>query len=168
MSAPAPQFVRFVSSVEGRLVGRWDAPRTSFGARVTSLEERKHGAEPIVWDTEAVIPLQDAFVRKYDRELRGAIRRGDLLERKREDYNAYQRKLEEREAERTKAIEADKARKAELTVDPTSEVPGTVEQTDELPGEAEQVGGFAGDDQTPPVADAATSPESPKAKKGKK
>jgi len=100
----APVFVRFVSSVEGRLVGRWDATGACFGARVATREEREAGAEPMQWDTECVVPLTAAFCAKYDRELRNAVRGGDLLERKREDWEAWLRIEEQREAEHVKRL----------------------------------------------------------------
>src|SRR5689334_4165539 len=100
--AVAPEFVRFVSSVEGRLVSRWDANGSSFGARVATSEERKAGVEPIVWDEACVIPLTAAFCARFDRELRNAIRNGDLLERSAEDHAAWLELEEQREFERLK------------------------------------------------------------------
>lgn len=96
----APLFVRFVSSVEGRLVSRWDANGSSFGARVATAVERAEGAEPIVWDTECVVPLTAAFCARFDRELRNALKAGDLRERTREDWQAWLTADEAREAAR--------------------------------------------------------------------
>jgi hypothetical protein len=93
----APQFVRFVSSVEGRLVSRWDANGSSFGARVATSVERAEGAEAIVWDTACVVPLTAAFCARFDRELRNALKAGDLVERSREDWLTWLRAEEARE-----------------------------------------------------------------------
>ena len=112
-----PAFVRFVSSVEGRLVGRWDAQGASFGARVATRAEREAGAEPMQWDVECVVPLTAAFCAKYDRELRNAIRGGDLLERKRDDWEAWLKAEEAREVEHVKRLEAAKA------AEPSAEAP---------------------------------------------
>jgi hypothetical protein len=98
--APAIEFARYVSSVEGRLVSRWDANGSSFGARVATAAERAEGAEAIVWDTECVVPLTAAFCARYDRELRNALKHRDLVERTREDWLAWLQLEEAREAER--------------------------------------------------------------------
>jgi hypothetical protein len=98
--AAAPLFVRFVSSVEGRLVSRWDANGSSFGARVATAVERADGAEAIVWDTECVVPLTAAFCARYDRELGNALKHGDLVERTREEWEAWLKAEEAREAAR--------------------------------------------------------------------
>jgi hypothetical protein len=100
--APQIEFSRFVSSVQGRLVARWDANGSSFGARVATAVERGEGAEPIVWDTECVVPLTAAFCARYDRELRNALKHGDLVVRSREDWLAWLQLEEQRELERLK------------------------------------------------------------------
>lgn len=104
--APAVQFTRFVSSVDGRLVARWDAPGSCFGARVSTLEERTGGAAPIQWDTACVVPLTAPFCAKYDRELRNALRGGDLLERTREDWQAWLKTEEAKEDEHVARLKA--------------------------------------------------------------
>jgi hypothetical protein len=98
--APAIEFARYVSSVEGRLVSRWDANGSSFGARVATAAERAEGAAAIVWDTECVVPLTAAFCARYARELRNALKHGDLVQRSREDWEAWLQLEEAREAER--------------------------------------------------------------------
>ena len=100
----APQFVRFVSSVPGRLVTRWDNPATPIGARVSTAEERTAGAEPIVWDEERVTPFTADFAARFDRELRGAFARGDLVERQRADWEAWTELEQKREADRARAV----------------------------------------------------------------
>lgn len=122
------EFVRFVSSVKGRLVTRWDAQGACFGARLATLEERKAGAEPISWDEACVVPLTAAFCAKYDRELRNAIRGGDLLVRSREDYDAWLKAEEAREAEHVAKLEAAKLTdQAPVALPPTEETPPPAE-----------------------------------------
>jgi hypothetical protein len=104
--APSVEFTRFVSSVKGRLVARWDTSGSCFGARVLTREERKTAPESIVWDEACVVPLTAQFCAKYDRELRNAIRNGDLLERKREEWEAWLKAEEVREAERAEEAKA--------------------------------------------------------------
>lgn len=104
--APAVTFTRFVSSVEGRLVTRWDAQGSSFGARVATAEERAAGDAPISWDPTCVVPLTPQFCAKFDRELRNAIRNGDLKERTEADWQAWRKHEEEREAARLEVVKA--------------------------------------------------------------
>lgn len=120
--APAVEFVRFVSSVEGRTVSRWDAPGAYFGAKVATLEERKAGATPVIWDEERVTPLTAQFCARYERELRNALKNGDLKDRKREEYEAWLKVEEKREAEHLKRLEA-AAAPAETTVEAPVETP---------------------------------------------
>lgn len=103
--AAAPQFAIYVSSVKGRLVSRWDAPSSCFGARITTADERAAGADPIIWDEECVVPLLASFVARYDRELRNAFRNGDLLKRTAGDHAAWLRLEEQRESERMATTE---------------------------------------------------------------
>lgn len=109
----APDFVRYVSAVEGRLVTRWDSLTSYFGARRSSAEERKAGAEPIVWDLEQVVPLTDAFCRRFDKELRQALRNQDLKERTEQDYRTWLGTLEKREKARDAELAKAKAAKPE-------------------------------------------------------
>lgn len=85
----AVQFVRFVSPVKGRLVSRWDAPGTYVGARLATTAERAAGSDGVIWDEELVLPLTEAFCRRFDKELRSALRNGDLRERKADDYRRW-------------------------------------------------------------------------------
>lgn len=83
-------FAAYVSSVEGRLVSRWDVgPWSYFGARVASAEERAKGAEPIVWEPERVIPLTAEFCQRFERELRDALANGDLRKRTAKEHEAW-------------------------------------------------------------------------------
>lgn len=107
------RFVRFVSAVPGRLVSRWDSPGTLIGARITTEAERSEGAEPILWDEAVVLPLTDGFCRRYDLELRRALRNGDLKERKEADWKRWLEVEEDREQKRIAEIEAEKKRVAE-------------------------------------------------------
>lgn len=109
------EFVRFVRSVEGRLVTRWDAPPACIGARIASAEERKAGAPPIVWDTQVVVPLTAQFCARYDRELRQAIVGGDLVECSRDDWGAWLKLEKQREADRVASVVA-----AQLALEPTA------------------------------------------------
>lgn len=139
----APEFVRFVSSVEGRLVARWDAAGASFGARVATRAEREAGAEPMQWDVECVVPLTAAFCAKYDRELRNAIKGGDLRERKREDWEAWLKAEADREDEHMKRLaeaSAEAAKPAEPVVEAQVE-PSDDPQTTTPPPEAEPTAG---------------------------
>lgn len=109
MPDSAPKFVRFVSAVTGRLVSRWGAGRTYFGAKVATPDEVKEGAAPIVWDTERVYGLTDDFCRRYSRELEQAIAHGDLLERSQKSFDAFEKKRQEQREKRRKEIaEAEK------------------------------------------------------------
>lgn len=84
----APKFVRYVSSVEGRLVHRWDAPDSLIGAKYVPEDAREPGDPAVVWDTAKILPLTDEYCRKYVIELRKSISRGDLIERTEADYLA--------------------------------------------------------------------------------
>jgi hypothetical protein len=127
----APQFVRFVSSVEGRLVSRWDAQGSSFGARVATAAERAEGAEPIVWDTECVVPLTAPFCAKYDRELRNALKHGDLVERSRADWEAWLKAEEAREARPTEPAPAPAPVAEEAAAEPNITPPTEAESKPE-------------------------------------
>lgn len=111
-----PKFVRYVSSVKGRLVSRWDSLSTHIGARVTTPEQRSAGAEPVLWDEELVLPLTEQFCARFNKELRQAIRNGDLKERSEQDYTAWLKLAEKREAEHVELLKkqtADAAKAAE-------------------------------------------------------
>jgi hypothetical protein len=98
---PKPHdLVFFVSPVAGRLVSRPGAPHAYVGARLTTAAERADGAEPFVWDLETVVPFSAPEFQRYERELRAAVRRGDLLERTPEDFAAWGKAQEQREAKR--------------------------------------------------------------------
>jgi hypothetical protein len=86
MASQAPQFAAFVSSVEGRLMHRWDAPQIPIGARVIPEREREADGPAVEWDTQKIIPLTVEFVRRFGLELREAIRNGDLRQRTAEEY----------------------------------------------------------------------------------
>lgn len=112
---PKPHdLVFFVSPVAGRLVSRPGAPHAYVGARITTQEERADGAEPFVWDPETVVPFSAPEFQRYERELRAAVRRGDLLERTPEDFAAWGKAQEQREAKREAELaKAAKAAEAE-------------------------------------------------------
>jgi hypothetical protein len=82
--AEAPKFVLFVRSVEGRAVHRWGSVNLDemFGARRGRLtaEQKAAGEPPILWDTERVIPIDEAYARRFRGELARAIRDGDLVQ----------------------------------------------------------------------------------------
>jgi len=132
-------FTRFVSSVEGRLVSRWDAPGACFGARLATFEERKAGAAPFTWDTECVVPLMGAFCAKYDRELRNALRGGDLKECSREDYEQWLKTEAAREAEHVARLNAAKAEAEKPAAEASVETHVQAEDTTP-PDEAEPKG----------------------------
>lgn len=105
----APKFVQFVRSVEGRLVGRWDAgPYHYFGARVGTETERADD-KPIVWDVESVIPLTQQFCIRFSRELARAIRMGDLKRATEDEYAAWLKLEEKRETDAEQGRKVDAA-----------------------------------------------------------
>jgi hypothetical protein len=104
---PQPHdLVFFVSSVAGRLVSRPGAPHAYIGARITTAEEMAAGSDRFAWDSEAVVPFSRVEFARYERELSGAVRRGDLVKRSAEDFTAWGKVQESRETERLAAIKA--------------------------------------------------------------
>jgi hypothetical protein len=93
--AGLPEFTRFVRSVEGHAVARYGADAAALiGARrrVLTPEQRRARECPIVWDTERIVALTGDYCRKYLRELNTSIRRGELIEATREEWEAQQAK----------------------------------------------------------------------------
>lgn len=84
-----PTFVRFVSAAPGRLVSRFDAPQGYIGARRASEEEVRATGERIVRIDGQVLPLTAEFCARFDKELRNAIRDGDLVERTEVEHQAW-------------------------------------------------------------------------------
>lgn len=107
---PGPQFVRFISAAEGRLVPWWGTS-VYFGAEVRQGE--------VLQDLKRIYPLTDDFCRRYTRELSQAIAEGDLLERKREEWEA-QEKAQEAEVARLRQAAADAAANAGPSSQPAS------------------------------------------------
>jgi hypothetical protein len=100
MAGP-PEFTRFVRSVEGYAVARYGADAAALiGAqrRVLTPEQRRARECPIVWDTQRIVALTKDYCRKYLRELNTAIRRGELTECTREQWEAQQAKQEQASA----------------------------------------------------------------------
>lgn len=122
MADPVPEFVRFVSAVEGRLVTRWDTLTSYIGARKTNADERAGGAPAIEWDLEQVVPLTRDFCARFDKELRSAFRHGDLRDRSEKDYESYIAAVEKREAE-AEAARAEEAKKAAAEEAPPEPAP---------------------------------------------
>jgi hypothetical protein len=110
-----PKFAVYVRAVEGRLVGRWGSKHEYFGARRTAatLQERRAGKAMAVWDTQRVIPLTADYCRRFRKELRKALRNGDLLECKVGDYSAWLRIQAEREKKHTEKLAEQKKKAAE-------------------------------------------------------
>lgn len=75
--ADLPKFTRFVRSVEGRAVARFDSGSRN---RACELIGATRMGREIVWDTNKIVPLTEEYCRRYVRELNTAIRRGDLIE----------------------------------------------------------------------------------------
>ncbi len=118
--AEQPSFVRFVSCVEGRLCPRFGAPRRKyFGVHFSTPEELAAGADKFQFRPKHIQGLDDAYCRKYARELEEALRNGDLIERSRADFDAFVNARAEARAAREDAREkaaqaaADDAKKAE-------------------------------------------------------
>lgn len=92
--AGLPEFARFVRSVQGKAVARYVQGKAVglIGAeRVTLTEEQKRAHVcPIVWDTERVVALTAEYCRRHRRELDAAIRRGELIEATRSEWEAQQ------------------------------------------------------------------------------
>ena len=59
---------------------------------------RRVEADRIEWDTDKVTPLTDQYCETYLRELRGCLKRGELLEVTEDDYLAYLKTQEPEEA----------------------------------------------------------------------
>lgn len=112
------QFVRFVQPVKGRLVSRWDAPESYIGARFTSEAERAAGAEAVEWNEALVLPLTREFCDRYLRELRKALKNGDLKEVDEAAYRAWLAVEGEREAAKVKALEEAAAKSSEAPTEP--------------------------------------------------
>lgn len=109
-----PAIATYIRSVEGRLVPRWGTSQF-FGARVTSDAERAKGAERIVWDTERVYAITVAFETAHPRELRQAMKNGDLKPSTKEEFDAWQvkrAKAEEAAAKAAKKAAEEAAKKA--------------------------------------------------------
>jgi hypothetical protein len=100
-----PKFERYVSPVKGRLVSRWDSLGSNIGARVTTPEQRAAGADPVIWDEELVLGLTEQFCARFNKELRQALRNGDLKERNEDDYRAWLEVAAKREAEHVAALQ---------------------------------------------------------------
>jgi hypothetical protein len=75
------QFSKYVSSVQGRLVNRWDT-KSLIGAV-------RNPDGSVTWDTEQITPLPAEFVATYGGELRQCLVGGDLVERTEEQYQSY-------------------------------------------------------------------------------
>lgn len=89
--AGLPEFARFVRSVEGYAVARFGT-ETLIGAerRALTREQRAAREPPIVWDTSTIVPLTKDYCRRYLRELNTAVRRGELIECTRAEWEAQQ------------------------------------------------------------------------------
>jgi hypothetical protein len=90
--ADLPKFTRFVRSVEGRAVARFDSGSPTRACEF--IGATRMGRE-IVWDTDKIVPLTEEYCRRYVRELNKAVRCGDLVETTRE---AYEQQLEAKSA----------------------------------------------------------------------
>lgn len=82
-----PKFTRYVRSVEGRAVARFDSGSPTRACEF--IGATRMGRE-IVWDTDRIVPLTEEYCRRYVRELNKAVRFGDLIETTREAYEQQQ------------------------------------------------------------------------------
>lgn len=83
--ADAPKFARFFKSVEGRAVARYDSGSST---RACEFIGAVRDGRNIVWDTDKITPLTEDYCRRYVRELNQAVRRGELVEVTRAEYEA--------------------------------------------------------------------------------
>lgn len=87
----------YVRAVPGRLVTRFGSSQYIGATRVfphPTPEQLENGAEPIVWDAQAVTVIPEREAAKYRREYEGAIRHGDLVQCTPEEQAAYIASLE--------------------------------------------------------------------------
>lgn len=95
----APKFSKFVRSVEGHAVARYGS-----GSRTTANEligATRVEVDRIEWDTKRVTPLTEEYCAKYCRELRRALKLGELIEVTEDDYLAYLKSQEPEQQEPT-------------------------------------------------------------------
>lgn len=86
----APQFARFVSSVEGHMVTRYGTTQLIGCVRNAAPKPEDDAAEwkPVSWNTREIVPLTMREAERYTKEYDKAIRNGALKERKREEWSA--------------------------------------------------------------------------------
>jgi len=82
-----PTFSKYVRSVKGFAVARFGSG--SRGVANELIGARRVDVDRIEWDTSRVTPLTEDYCTKYLRELRGCIKRGELVEATEADYLAY-------------------------------------------------------------------------------
>lgn len=124
-----PAIAKYVKAVEGRLVPRWGTS-TFFGARVTSKEERAKGAPPIEWNTERVYAITETFEIAHPRELRQAIKNGDLALTDEASFSAWKRKQGEQEEAAAKAAEEAAKEKEAAKADASAQNEGGEDEAD--------------------------------------
>lgn len=107
MSDTAPEFVKFVSAVDGRLATRWGGLNSYFGASLATPDQVAQGAQPITWDTEKIYGLTAEYVSRFSRELEHALRDGDLVARTKDEFEAQDKVAKEARAKRRKDREAE-------------------------------------------------------------
>lgn len=113
-----PEF-HYVSSVKGHLVTRFPSLRSSVAQFIGATRKGK----TIVWDETEVVAISDQEWQRYRREYRRCLADKSIVERTKEDFEAYVAEKTDRETkalEKAKAEAAEKA-KAEATEQPTSE-----------------------------------------------
>lgn len=81
-----PQFVLFVSAVEGHAVSRYgsgarDRRPTTIGA--------VRGPDGFTWNTAEVVALTQDEMNRFSKEYRGAILDGALIQRTEDDWRAW-------------------------------------------------------------------------------
>lgn len=118
--AGSPVFERFVRSVQGKAVARYGTDGLIGAERVALTEEQRRAhACPIVWDTERIVALTAEYCGRYRREINASVRRGELIEVKREAWEAQanaqpntQRSVTTEGTTETTAAEAPQAKRA--------------------------------------------------------
>lgn len=123
---PSAPFVRFLSSVEGHLVGRYGSgsPRVApvqigatrsarYSAKGKDVLGLERSETTITWNPEEVVALTEVEARLFSREYNGHVERGELRERTAEDYDAWVERETARAAAMVAAEQAAAEAKAE-------------------------------------------------------
>jgi len=118
--ADGPKFGMYVRSVKGHAVQRYGTRELIGGTRKAQTKAQKLDGEDAIEWSDRIVPLTEAYCRRYGRELSGHVRAKELIVCSREDWEAQcleeQKRIEEAsmaalEAAKTEAPEAPSAGK---------------------------------------------------------